>query len=455
MDPNIKIGTDNDEILGIIHTETLLPGMILEADAYTADHVKKIGKEQLITEDLINSLKSEKIEVLYYTPHEDESQESFKLIEIETKDLYPGISLKGDAFTLDGRKIVGRDDIITTDMIKSLEEHKISKFIYKKPSYTDFYRLDKAIVSNELVEKSVTLGKEIEDCVQKKVPLPKKDIENIIEQLIGEISVSEAYTILNLLKLKDFDDYTYTHSINVAMISILFGKELMYSGEKLKTVGMGAILHDIGKILLPKEILSKKGDLDPDEWEIVKKHPQLGYEIIKKQKDFGLEIENAVLNHHENYDGCGYPLHISGNQISEYTNVIMISDTFDAITSETPYHKSFPISNSFLAIQNLSGSKFNPRFAAEFINLMPQRLYGRPLITQNSYVMLNTKEVAQVIRVDPAQSLRPVIIIYINGKMEMLKYPIQVDLQIDKTRYIEKLIEDQQLLQTLEIIKKK
>jgi putative nucleotidyltransferase with HDIG domain len=455
MDPNIKIGTDNDEILGIIHTETLLPGMILEADAYTADHVKKIGKEELITEDLINSLKSEKIEVLYYTPHVDESQESYKLVEFETKDLYPGISLKGDAFTLDGRKIVGRDDIITEDMIKSLEENKISKFIYKKPSYTNFYRLDKAIVSNELIEKSVTLGKEIEDCVQKKVPLPKKDIENIIEQLIGEISVSEAYTILNLLKLKDFDSHTYSHGINVAMISILFGKELMYSGEKLKILGMGAILHDIGKILLPKEILNKKGNLDQDEWEIMKKHPVLGYEILKKQKEFGLEIENSVLNHHEHYDGCGYPLHISGNQISEYTNIIMLSDSFEALTSETPYHQAFPISNSFLTIQNLSGSKFHPKFAAEFINFMPHRLYGKPIIPLNSYVILNTKEIAQVIQIDPAYSLRPNIVIFINGKMESLKYQIQVNLQIDKSRYIEKVIEDPEVLKNLEIIKNK
>ncbi len=456
MNPEIKINSDNNEILVEIHTETLLPGMILEADAFTDNHVKKIGKEEPITEELINQLKSENIELLFYSPPANEVQKSYKLIEIETKDLYPGIALKGDAFTPDGKKIVESGEIITADIIKSLEDQGIKKFNYNKPVYSaTYYRLDKYIVSNQLIEKSLYLAKEIENCVLKKTALPKKDIENIIEQLIGEISISETYTILNMLKLKDFDSYTYTHSINVAMISILFGKELLYNSEKLKTLGMGAILHDLGKILVPKEILNKKGGLNENEWEAVQKHTILGYEIIKNQKNFGPDVESSLLSHHENYDGNGYPMHISRDQIGEICEVITIADTFDALTSETPYHSPFPVSSSFLAIQNLSGVKFHPRFATEFINYMPRRLYGKPLIPLNSYVMLNTKEVAQVIHIDPSKTIRPIVVIYINGKMEPLKYPIQVDLQMDKSRFIEKLIEDPKLLQALESMKNK
>jgi putative nucleotidyltransferase with HDIG domain len=456
MGQEIKIDINKDEILIEIHTETLLPGMILEADAFTADHVKKISKDEPLTEELINQLKSEKIDLLFYSPPSNEIKESYKLIELETKDLYPGIALKGDAFTPDGKKIISRGEIITADIIKNLEDQGIKKFNYNKPVYSsNFFRLDKFIVSNQLIEKSLYLAKEIENCVMQKTPLPKKDIENIIEQLIGEISISETYTILNMLKLKDFDKYTYTHSINVAMIAILFGKELLYNSNKLKILGMGAILHDLGKILIPKEILNKKGPLDQNEWEIMKKHTLLGYEIIQNQKNFEDEVENSLLSHHENYDGNGYPMQISRDRISEFCQIITLADTFDALTSETPYHLAYPISNSFLAIQNLSGIKFNPRFATEFINYMPRRLYGKPLIPLNTYVMLNTKEVAQVIQIDPSKTLRPVIMIYINSKMETLKYPIQVDLQMDKSRNIEKIIEDPKLLQALENMKVK
>jgi len=138
--------------------------------------------------------------------------------------------------------------------------------------------------------------------------------------------------------------------------------------------------------------------------------------------------------------------------MGELVQVITIADAYDALTADTPYRNAFPISNSFLAVQNLSGTKFHPRFATEFINRMPRRLYGKPLIPIDSFVMLNTKEVAQVIKIDSSQTLRPVIMIYINGKMETLKYPLQVDLLMDKTRSIEKIIEDSKLLKALENI---
>ncbi len=456
MVPDISENPNNDQVLLEIHVETLLPGMILEADAFTSGGVKKINKDEPVTESLIEQLKSERLEVLFYTPEEMKVEKSYKLITMETKDLYPGVTLKGDAFTPDGRKIVGSGEVITADIIKSLEDQDIHKFNYNKPVYSStFYRLDKYIVSNQLIEKSLFLAKEIENSILKKTPLPKKEIENIIEQLIGEISISETYTILNMLKLKDFDNYTYTHSINVAMLSILFGKEMLYSHDKLKILGMGAILHDLGKILIPKEILNKTGALEEKEWDMIQKHPQLGYEIIQNQKNFDKEVEACLLYHHENYDGMGYPFHIARDKIGEFVQVITIADTYDALTSDTPYRKAFPVSSSFLSIQNLSGTKFNPRFAVEFINRMPKRLYGKPLVPIDSFVMLNTKEVAQVIKVDYSQTLRPVVMIYINGKMETLKYPIQVDLQMDKTRSIEKIIEDQKLLLALENTKKK
>jgi HD-GYP domain-containing protein (c-di-GMP phosphodiesterase class II) len=447
--------TETDQVLLEIHVETLLPGMILEADAFTADGVKKINKEEAVTEELINKLKSEKLEILFYNPVESKIEKSYKLITMETKDLYPGIALQGDAFTPDGTKIVGRGEIITAEIIKSLEDMGIHRFNYNKPVYSsNFYRIDRYIVSNQLIEKSLYVAKEIENSILKKISLPKKEIEDVIEDLIGEISISETYTILNLLKLKDFDDYTYTHSINVAMLAILFGKEMLYSKDKLKILGEGAILHDLGKLLIPKEILNKKEELNQKEWFTIQKHPQLGYEIIQTQKNFDREVEDCLLYHHENYDGLGYPTHIARDKMGEIAQVIAIADTYDALTSETPYRKAFPISNSFLAIQNLSGTKFHPRFAAEFINRMPRRLYGKPLVPLDSFVMLNTKEVAQVLKIDPSQTLRPIILIYINSKMETLKYPLQVDLLLDKTRSIEKIIEDPKLLQALENMRK-
>ena len=424
---------NKEEFLLELYTETFYPGIILEADAFTSDGRKLVTKGDPITREVIDQLKSENIECLYYSLPEisdDElvNQNKYIVVEMDIKSLYPGIALKGDAYKPDGTLLVRKGEPITAEIIRNLEQHEIHKFNYNKPIFANKRNIttQKYIVSNELIEKSLYIAKEIEKCILNKIHLPKAEIDSIIEKMVGEISISETYTILNLLKIKDFDDITYVHSINVSMLAILFGKTLLYDPEKLKLLGVGGILHDLGKLMIPKEILNKKDRLTDKEWSVLQKHPVYGYDIIKTQKDFHTNVEKCLLWHHENFDGTGYPLQINRDKIGEIVQIIALADYYDAMTSIKPYRSAYPPWYSFLSIQNQSGKKFHPRFVTEFINKMPSRLYGKPVVPLNSYVMLDTKEIARVIKIDYSQTLRPIIIIYINSRKETLKYPLQV-----------------------------
>ncbi len=137
-------------------------------------------------------------------------------------------------------------------------------------------------------------------------------------------------TVLNLVELKDFDDYTYTHSINVCLVAMLFAKRLSYNAKGIKIIGISALLHDLGKLIVPKEILNKPFKLTADEFDIMKKHPVYSYEYIKSQSSYGPLIQKAVLLHHEKYTGKGYPFGFRGEQIGEIAQIISIADVFDA-----------------------------------------------------------------------------------------------------------------------------
>ncbi len=373
--------SDQDDYLLELYTETFYPGIILEADAFTATGEKVINKDEPVTKELIEKLKADNINCLYYSLSSLSSDElietkEFIVVEMDIKSLYPGIALKGDAYKPDGTILVRRGETITAGIIKSLEDQEIHKFNYNKPVYSKISQtfVEQYIVSNALIEKSLYLAKEIEKCILKKAALPKAEIDSIIDKLVGEISISETYTILNLLKLKEFDDMTYFHSINVAMLAILFGKTMLFSQEKLKLLGIGGILHDLGKLLVPKELLNKKENLTDKEWQTIQKHPLYGYDILKTQKDFNKEVEKCILWHHENYDGTGYPFQLSRDKMGELAEIVSIADFYDAMTSPKPYRPEYPIWFTFLAIQNQSGKKFHPRLTTEFINRMPGRL---------------------------------------------------------------------------------
>jgi HD-GYP domain-containing protein (c-di-GMP phosphodiesterase class II) len=153
----------------------------------------------------------------------------------------------------------------------------------------------------------------------------------------------------------------------VAALSIMVGVASGMNRNRLYKLGMGAILHDIGKILIPKNILNKPGSLTSDEYEIMKKHCQYGSDYLKKQNVLPLESIIAVLTHHERYDSKGYPLGLSANKQIIEGKIIAICDNYDAMTSDRPYRSAFTPSETMEYIMGNSGIMFDPKILNIFI----------------------------------------------------------------------------------------
>jgi len=153
--------------------------------------------------------------------------------------------------------------------------------------------------------------------------------------------------IYNLVDLRSQDDYTFAHSVNVCTLALMTGITMGYSRDELAVLGVGALLHDLGKIKIPDEILNKPGSLTAAEFEIMKKHTVFGYELIRDAENIDDIQAIMALQHHENYDGSGYPSGLQSDKIHEYAQVVAIADRFDAITANRVYRKAFPPHEAF------------------------------------------------------------------------------------------------------------
>lgn len=162
--------------------------------------------------------------------------------------------------------------------------------------------------------------------------------------LVDEINQSierNPNALLSLIRLKSIDEYTYLHSVAVCMLMIALGRQLDLNGDQLKQAGIAGLLHDIGKMAVPNEVLNKPGKLTDEELNIIREHPQRGWEILKSCYQVNESALDVCLHHHEHMDGQGYPEKLSGDALTLFARMGAVCDVYDAITSERCYKKAW------------------------------------------------------------------------------------------------------------------
>ena len=173
--------------------------------------------------------------------------------------------------------------------------------------------------------------------------------------------------MVNLVNIKSFDLYTYQHSVNVCVLCVLIGVALCIPRNEMRDLALAAVLHDIGKVFINKEILNKPGKLTPEEFEVIKNHTQLGYDFINKKNILSASVYIPVLMHHERYDGTGYLSGQKGEAIPLFSQIISVSDVYDAITSDRPYHEAILPSEAYEYILGNAGRHFSPKIVDVFV----------------------------------------------------------------------------------------
>lgn len=225
------------------------------------------------------------------------------------------------------------------------------------------------------------------------------NISKLANDIIDEI-IYQKNVMINLADIKSVDNYTYEHCLNVAVLSIVIGIELRLSRKTMIDLAIGALLHDIGKMFVPKEILLKNSALTKEEFELIKVHPVEGYKYVKENYNISIPSKNIILYHHEKYDGSGYPDGLKQDKIYELAKIVTIADVYDALTSDRPYRRALSPNE---ALEYIMGAS-NRHFDINFVNAFIKRVVPYPVGT---LVKLTNGDVGVVLETNPEVPLRP------------------------------------------------
>jgi|GEM_PF-198759 len=257
---------------------------------------------------------------------------------------------------------------------------------------------------------------------------------NAVEQLTQDIInlvKSNKYELLSFIYNYSDENIPYLvmHSINVTIYSAVIGIALEYPSFKLNQLVKGTLFHDCGMLTINQEILQKEGKLTNEEFNIIRQHPIIGNKLLNQKLGFTSEVANIALEHHERYNGSGYPYGLKGDEISNFGKVVAIADSYDAMTQKrsykSKYMSSIAIKNVLLAAKNL----YDPNILRTFLSIMSIYPIG-------SLVQLNNGAIGLIIRSNPKLPLRPVVKIIMDEFGEKVSEKYEIDLEESNSLYI-------------------
>ncbi len=333
---------------------------------------------------------------------------------VNTQDLVPGMITAEDVYTFNNQLILPRGLVLTDKTITKLEFYSIINVRVEdgmSQEYLDNPEADEDISYSERIKKSPQFL-EFKERFDNEVPkfqalldsVSKEGKELNVDTMLNCVDVilesDDGYlNVFDMLhNMRQYDDMTYVHSINVALICNVFARWLKMSDEETRLATVCGLLHDIGKISIPDIIIKKPAKLTEDEFAIVKKHALEGYNILRRF-DISEHIMNAALMHHERCDGSGYPFGIRNAKIDTYAKLVAIADVYDAMTSARVYRGPMCPFKVIEIFENEGLQKYDTRFIMTFLeNIVNTYMLHRVKLndgTMGDIVFINRSSLAK------------------------------------------------------------
>jgi len=326
----------------------------------------------------------------------------------------------------DGVVLLGEGFELTQGIITRLETLGIH-MIYVQDSRTDDIIIRQPISDSTLAraipEIRANFRRLMTDSSKSKSvnrPYLDKPFRSIMTMIIDDLS-GHGDAMLMLSNMSIMDHYLYQHSLNVCIYTTMLGMSCGYSRDELMTLGLGSLLHDVGKAMVPFEILAKSAKLTEAEFVIIQKHTDHGYQILKEEPNIPLIAAHCAYQHHERIDGSGYPRGIKGTEIHDYARWIGITDSYDAMTSTRTYRSAMLPHQALEVLYAGSGTLYDK----EKIELFRKHIAIYPL---GIMVTLNTNETGIVVDLNSSSPQRPVIRILQDAEGNELTQFYEVDL---------------------------
>lgn len=278
---------------------------------------------------------------------------------------------------------------------RSIESIDVGKLEFFKDEDIYIDSEDQKKYSKEVYFKSIGLVKEVVESINQQKALNIRKAKRLMQNAVNAIMQDDS-TLLGLANIKNYDEYTFNHSVNVAIYAIALGQRIGIPKKHLSHLGMAGLFHDMGKTRIPKEILNKTGKLSPEEWLLMRSHPVAGTELIMRMKEWGelsTRMIEGAFEHHLRYDLTGYPRLTRKRKITLFGRIITIGDFYDALVRPRVYNRFPYVSEKILGIMlERSGKDFDPAIVKVFINMIG-------IFPLGTLVLLNTNEMGLVTQI--------------------------------------------------------
>ncbi len=293
-----------------------------------------------------------------------------------------------------------------------------------QPEYADPVKIDEELPRAREIRSNVSnVVKDIFNDARMGKAIEVNDVKEQVGDIVDSVFRNRD-ALLCLTNLKDYDDYTFMHCVNICILAVSFGRHLGMSKRQLENIGFGGILHDIGKTMIPESILNKPGKYTEEEYEVMKRHVNLGGEILRKHDHIPEEAMLVALQHHERFNGTGYPNRLSGDKISLAGQIASIADVYDALTYDRVYHKASSCHSAVKRMYEWGDTIFDKALMEMFVQCIG-------IYPFSSVVELNTGQCGIVVSVNHQILLRPQVRIILDDNKKP-QNPTLIDLASEK-----------------------
>lgn len=291
---------------------------------------------------------------------------------------------------------IGELDVVNPEgPVVPIEKPKVRTMFDRIRDSADYQKFEK----NYMGEID-SMKDHITDFVSRKGPLQADRMLAGTKKLFNEGNTN--FGLITMLHtLRNIDDSTFAHSMNVSIISRIIGRWLDYSDEELDNLALAGLLHDIGKAMIPREIIQKPARLSPGEYSIIKKHPEFGYSLLKDE-DLPEEVKLTVLEHHERCDGTGYPFKKTRGQINRFSSIVAIADVYDAMTADRCYRGGICPFEVLASLQRNGMDWFPPQYLLTFLSGIAETYV-------DCSVVLSDERTGRIVMIPQAAITRPII----------------------------------------------
>ena len=281
------------------------------------------------------------------------------------------------------------------------------------------------------------------DIMQGRIP-SSTPVIRVVERMV-DITLRDPSALLGLSMIKDYDNYTFSHCVNVGVLAMALGAALGHDAATVRDLGIAGLLHDIGKTMIPKSILNKPGKLSGSEFEEMKRHTELGSKIIREMEGLSPRIAQAALGHHVCYDRRGYPEWARNLPYDRIVDIVAVADSYDAITTLRVYHHPVSPRAALGELQKVAGTLLDGGLVDGFMGMMGKYPAG-------TLVRLDTNEVAVVYRPNPLDEETPLVRMLFGADGSRLKIPREQPLvEPDGSRYASIVAEVDPLLRNIDV----